>query len=51
MITVSNSDFACLLECLSETIDTYQETGDLKAYNKYRRRKLMLSRLKKKMQL
>lgn len=49
MITVSNSDFVSLLESLSEIIDAYQETGDLKAYNRYRRRKLLLARLKKKM--
>lgn len=48
MISVSNSDYKELLTCLEERIDGFFDDGDLREYNRYRRRRLLLRKLKKR---
>lgn len=48
MISVSNSDFKELLVCLEERIDGFFDDDDLREYNRYRRRKMLLRKLRRK---
>lgn len=48
MISVSNSDYRELITCLEEKIGEFSDNGDLREYNRYRRRKILLRKLNKK---
>lgn len=48
MIAISNSDFKELLSCLEERATTFCDGEDLRSYNRRRRRKMLLRKLKRK---
>lgn len=48
MITISNSDYKELLTCLEERVGEFSHGDDLREYNRYRRRRMLLRKLNKK---
>lgn len=51
MKTLSDADFLALVSVLTDVVDSYKEEKDLRAYNKHRRRKMLLRKLNKKLHL
>lgn len=48
MISISNSDYREPVDALKDQVGSYVDSGDLRAYNRYRRRKILLRKLSRK---